>query len=119
MKKDKFAEQSKLTTKFLLELSKHLSGRKDCNGVNYKVVVGRCSIIFLPPKTVCPDKYTRKKSMKVSVLDHVIRRHFYSELCGGLDEFGNTVLIAEKLLPGTYEYRSSIDNKSRRWIRVC
>ena len=108
--------RSEYTRDFLLRISKRLSGRMECHQLTYQVIIGRCSVVFIPPVMVYPDRHTRKSASKLNIVEHIIKRD--SELYAGTDEFGVTHIYPNVLVPGTYEYQPSIDKKSRRWVRI-
>lgn len=124
-------DKSKLTQSLLKCISDHLSGRKDCRRVTYRIAIGvkdknqsatlsdDCIIdymvAFLPEIKIFPDTYHRKPTDKVSVISHVISEHFPELLYQK-----NSVLYVDtdRLVKGIYEYQPSFDNKKRRWVRI-
>lgn len=107
---------SEYTKDFLLRISKRLSGRSECSKLTYRVIIGRCSVVFIPPIMVYPDKHTRKSASKLDIIEHVVRRDM--KLYAGTDEYGTIHIQPDVLVPGVYEYQHSIDKKSRRWVRI-
>lgn len=96
-------ESAKDTELFLLTLSRRLSGREDCRGQNYDVLIGENnSVVMMPDVQIYPNRYSKKDADKVSVVWYVMY------LFGGK---------SIKLVPGHYIYTSSIDKKKRQWRR--
>lgn len=114
----KLIEKSLLTKQLLQKIANHLSGRKDCKGVNYVVTIHseEKSVEFYPSTQVFPNRYRRCERDKVSIVSHVIQEHL-PELLIGFDTQLNLLVDTDKLVPGTYIYESSIDNRRRRWTR--
>lgn len=112
-------EKSQLTKELLNSIANHLSGRKDCKGVNYVVTIHHphSTLTIVPNIQVLPNRYRRCERDKVSVLVHVIQEHM-TELFVGFDSQMNLVVESDMLVPGTYVYESSIDGKRRRWNRL-
>ena len=106
-----YVEASKETQQFLRCISDHLSGRKDCRGVEYEVTIDS-DIRFIPSVHVYPSRYNRSKSSRTTVVSHVITYHFPE-----LFETKSTI-DTNKLIKGTYKYQLSVDKKSRRWIKI-
>jgi len=96
-------ENNDITVSFLNQISKHLSGRKDCRKIEYLVMI-RDNIVKMDPHfEVYPDKYHRKTANKDGVLEHIFKYHVGSDV---------------SLSDGTYIYRLSTNGKSRRWERL-
>ena len=130
--------RTKLTKEFLNCVAKHLSGRSECRGVTYRIVIGvednavqhlfnlkgyaKISFedyaMFLPHVLVFPDRYHKKVYHKLPILDHVLLYHFQDTLYKGHDDKGNIKIRTDALIPGVYEYQPSVDMKRRRWVRV-
>lgn len=112
--------KSSLTQAVLNIIAKHLSSRNGYKGVNYMVRI--CSeapyLSFQPITQVFPDKFHRRACDSESIEFHVVYRHFYKDLYAGTNDQGKVMLQPNKLVEGVYLYQSSIDNKSRRWIRI-
>lgn len=129
-------EKSKLTQQFLQCIAQHLSGRPDCKGVTYRIVIGVYDSVLVPPcismfeeelaenrvlfspnVMVFPDRYRRKETDKVNVVYHVAANHFDKMLLT-YQEDGCTFIDTANLVKGVYEYQPSVDNKKRRWVRL-
>lgn len=108
--------RAKCTETFLLKISSRLSGLTECYQLNYTVIIGSCSVVFLPPVLVCPNKHMRRSAAKIGIVEHIVRND--PELFDRVDEFGTVKIKSGVLVPGTYEYQSSINNRSRHWVRV-
>lgn len=107
-------------TKDILNLiSSHLSGRTDCRGVNYVLTINQDNnIIQLEPNIlVFPDVHRRKEIDKTSVVKHILVEHV-PYLFSEVDSKGNSLISSEWVIPGTYVYQSSYDNKRRKWVRI-
>lgn len=116
---------TKLTEMFLTTLSKHLSSRDSCKGVEYQVVISQCdedtSVCYIsiqPNVHVFPNVHSRRPEDKLPVVDHIVLSHFYSELYGHADIKGNICVIRDNIVPGTYLYQLSADRRRRRWTRL-
>lgn len=111
-------EKTQKTKEFLQLVALHLSGREDCRGVNYKVTLNEDkTVLFEPIVMVYPNKHQRKDSDKRIVTRHVLAEHM-AYIFEGSDSQGNTLIDTNWIIPGTYEYQSTYDNKRRRWVRV-
>lgn len=126
--------RSELTKQLLNCIAKHLSGRQDCRGKTYRVVLcttddsleqeygivinANESASFNLGTAVFPDRYHRKDCDKLPVIEHIALYHFPNSLYAGRTAQGAIKLNKYSIVPGIYEYQPSIDNKRRRWIRV-
>lgn len=128
--------RTQLTKQLLNGVASHLSSRPECRGVTYRMVIGVPEtsmevsiegykgldisnyITFYPRVMVFPDRYHRKECHRLSILEHMLTYHFKDELFAGKDDKGNLRIIGDNIVPGIYEYQSSIDNKRRRWVRI-
>lgn len=125
----------RLTEKFLKTISSRLSGRSDCRRVNYLVYIGRDPIdnwkvsdndlrdptnyvFFIPNRYVYPNVHKKSDIDKRPIIDHVILTYFKQQLFNGYDEYGKLRVYTKNLIPGVYEYESSVNGKSRRWVKV-
>lgn len=112
---------TQLTMSVLLSISQHLSTRTQCKDVNYEVTIRSGRISFYPDVKVFPNVHRRKQSDKETIIEHVLRYHYDNELVlptGIVTDTGGEYLInTDKLVPGHYVYRSSIDGKRRKWFR--
>ena len=112
---------SERTESLLLCISSHLSSRKDCRKVTYRVTISKDGIKFSPDVRVFPNIHRRKDVDKSPVLEHILMHHFLMDVCplSGIVRNNDECLIkANSLIPGCYEYRSSIDGKRRKWFRI-
>ena len=117
--------RSQITESFLRCISSHLASRADCRGVTYRVVISATTVNFSLNIGVYIDKHHRKPCHKMPVVDHVILYHFADnllticDLSDDMSDNSDTLHIQKGILvPGTYEYRCSIDRRRRRWERV-
>lgn len=123
-----------LTEDLLLTISDHLSGRKDCVGVEYVVRIGKTvsdkltdedkrhlapyqdypaeSICMYPSVKVFPDIHHRHIDDKEPILQHVINRHFPDLSTNAVTYTGVDIT---KLIPGTYKYVMNPGVKRRQW----
>ena len=85
----------------LLCISRRLSGRLDCRGVNYIVKITEDQRVTMEPEVMIYKNRYSKKEGKISVLDYA--RHL--------------IMGRVKYMPGTYIYCSSINKKQRKWVR--
>ena len=111
---------TKLTMDVLLNISHHLSTRSQCKQVNYEVIITSNSISFRPQLNVFPNIHRRKSSDRQPIVEHILKYHYDSELLSPdacrLSSSAYAIL-PNKLIPGKYVYRSSIDGKRRKWFR--
>ena len=122
------------TNTLLYGLSSRLSSRKDCRGKNYRISVGikdpEISILHTEKDMICinedvwvySDRYNRKLSDKIPILDHMMRKYFSDYFIENGYMVGRRSVgiknIDNIFLCGIYEYRSSSNNKRRRWFRI-
>ena len=126
--------RSNLTEDLLLTISEHLSGRRDCEGVEYLVRIGNTpcdkltdderrymsqfndypqeSICMYPSLKVFPDIHHRKIDDKKPILHHVLQRHFPDLFVESVTYTGINLC---KLVPGTYKYVMNPGTKRRQW----
>lgn len=110
--------RTKCTESLLRSVATHLSGRVDCRGITYTLCIDeQQNISFSPNIQVFPSRYRRKQEDKVPVIDHILFTHF-SDIFLDRDASGKMVIAPNTLVPGTYEYQPSFDNKRRRWVRI-
>lgn len=114
-------ERLRNTKRFLTTISKHLSGRKDCRGVIYKVTIQPSykdeEMIITPEIKIFPDRYHRKPTDKTNVIAHVLFKHMPEILLTSNGEMSK-VYYTETLIPGVYEYQMSFSGKQRRWVKI-
>lgn len=131
--------RTELTKELLNCIAKHLSSRRECQGVTYRVALGMKDesseylklkdesehiidfnhyISFFPRIDVYRDRYHRKSCDKSSVEEHVILYHFSDSLYCGRQTSGHININKDLIVPGVYEYQPSIDKKRRRWVRI-
>lgn len=111
-------DKTRKTKEFLQLVAQHLSGREDCKGVNYRVTLGEDkAVVFEPVVMVYPNRHQRKDSDKRIVTRHVLAEHM-AYIFEGTDDSGNAKIDTDWIIPGTYEYQSTYDNKKRRWVRI-
>lgn len=112
---------TRLTIDMLLTISQHLATRPECKSINYEITIGGGKISFYPDVKVFPNVHRRKQSDKETIIEHVLRYHYDNELVlpEGVvtDTSGEYLINTDKLVPGHYVYRSSIDGKRRKWFR--
>lgn len=98
------------TQQLLYLISSHLSGRKECRGVEYIVEIhkhGQRSAYALkltPDIYIYPDRKTRKAGTAESVLQHIFMYHL------------NVKQV--HLAAGTYKYMLSASGKCRKWTKI-
>lgn len=104
-----------------MTISQHLATRSQCRNVNYEVIIRPGSISFHPEVKVFPNVHRRKQSDKQTIVEHILRYHYYNDLVMeqgiATDSSGEYLINMNKLVPGKYVYRSSIDGKRRKWFR--
>ena len=120
-----------LTQQFLKQISRRLSGRRDCKSVEYVVGIGvpitgsqislssmnkpEDYVYFVPDICVYRDKNHRKEKDIFRVVDLILHK-YHDDLVEGRDEYGNLRVDTSKLVKGVYKYQISMDGKRRRWI---
>lgn len=115
------------TQKFLRLLSRRLSGREDCKGVEFVVGIGKSldtsrpneskQIFFKPDVSVFRDLHHRKDKDIFRVADLVITKNFPG-LIQGRDEYGQLIVDTDVFNEGVYKYQKSFDGKRRRWVKM-
>jgi len=133
-----------ITKEFLIALSDRLSGRSDCKGVEYIVAISVSNVdmldkygldtnsvlhgmnlpdkyldnvvIFHPYRLVYPNRYERKESNKLNVLELIAKR--FDGLFNGLTDDGDLYVNSGYLSPGLYRYTLSVDRRRRKWERL-
>ena len=106
-------EPSRNTLKLLMNISRRLSGRKDCRKVTYVLVIERdeskkCQRIeFAPSVYVYPNTHSRRYSDRIEIIQYVANNSFSCDK-SDLPDF----------IPGIYIYQKSFNNMKRKWIRV-
>jgi len=125
------------TEEFLQAVAERLSGRTDCKKVQYIIYIGRAPrseaeahhsnvldmksadrVFILPNYEIYPDIHHRKKTDLVGVLDYILITRFHNSVFNGLNEYGHAVFKPDTLTPGVYQYKLSVDEKRRKWIRL-
>lgn len=93
------------TAEFLNKVSRRLSGRDDCKGVEFEVTIQENHVTMKPLIYVFPDTHHRSDIDKLPIINFIL--HLSSNKC-------------YKFTFGTYKYgyADSITKKKRRWIRV-
>lgn len=93
------------TAEFLNKVSRRLSGREDCKGVEFEVTIQENNITMKPLMYVFPDTHHRSDIDKLTIINFIL--HLSSNK-------------HHKLTFGTYKYKyaDSITKKKRRWIRI-
>lgn len=95
-------------TELLLKcISGRLSGRQDCRDVNYKVKINNSNIMMEPLIYVYKNRYQRKEIDRLDIISYVCKY-----------KFNSNSEIFTNLVPGTYIYESTLDNKKRRWRKL-
>ena len=109
---------TRCTEMLLRVLSSHLSSRVECRKVSYQLTIySDGKVQFTPEIKVFPDRYHRKAVYKLNVLEHVLTYHCLRAYAGK-DEQGAPLVDTTVVIPGVYQYQSSVDGKRRKWIRV-
>ena len=111
---------SKATLTLLCLISDHLASRKDCKGVEYRLIVERdfrcpdhmAYIHFWPYIRVFPDIHNRKPRDKVSILEHVLLKHCPATWYK-MDK-GKILISTYYINEGKYVY--AMTNGHREWI---
>lgn len=99
-------------------IASHLSSRECCRSQLYRVEIDETGVIRFDPRVqVFHDTYHRKETDRVNVIDHIVMKHLY-EMFVCMCPDGSIQVDASMIVPGTYEYQASFDNKRRRWIRT-
>lgn len=93
-------------TEFLLKsIASRLSGRGDCQGINYTVIIDHNGVRMNPLIYVFPNRYKRQEADKIDIVSFI---HQYKMKGTRLSEF----------VFGTYEYAVAYDGGRRKWRKV-
>ena len=128
-------KQFKNTKNLLNLISKHLSSREDCNNCNYYVTIYEdlkfpwdVHIVLVVGSSkikrriyVFPDKYHRKQTDKLALLNHLFESHL-----GEMGEISTFLLHDDKyvcaykdeFIPGVYVFKQPKGSKKRHWERI-
>lgn len=120
------------TENVLNSISQHLSKRKGCSGVVYRVAIGMrdseqrvcamwsgrdCSNSIFFDSNIELCSHSGGKKHGVPAIQHVMYEHFHDIFAGSAN--GNQAYYKHNtLVPGIYEYRVSTSGKYRKWIKV-
>lgn len=113
------------TENLLKAISERLSGRDDCKKIEYMAMVMPVkqndavyyTICFYPDIMVYPDRYHKKKTDLLPIVQYVAHKHFSDILYKQEGALGPTCFVENSLVTGTYKYKLSADGKRRRWIK--
>ena len=126
----------KRTEDLLHCISKHLSSKPKCRGVNYRVAIytyddeqetcnrwealygesGADNCIFFDTTARLCRHGQNNKSAEPAIW-HIVCQHFPELACGTGE--GNQICVkTDMLVPGVYEYKCSVTGKYRRWFKV-
>ena len=116
------AKAGRRTKQVLQMISRHLSSREDCRGIEYKISIrhdnkSESDIIEISPYiTVFPTTFQRKDADRRSVAYHVMFHHF-PEL---LQQSSDTIVhvIPGMLVQGVYVYEKYPLTSRRKWRKV-
>ena len=91
------------TAEFLQKVSRRLSGRKDCNHLEFEVAVDFNRVSIIPPIYVFPDTHHRAEIDKMLVTDYILKQ-----------------MPKYSLTSGVYKYQrvETSSRKRRRWVRI-
>lgn len=123
---------SLLTQELLRKITRRLSGREDCKGVEYCLGIGvhvegspinlsdensvEDYIFFSPDVYVYRDKKHRKSKDLFRIVDFILYKYYEEDLVKGRDSKGQLLVDTSKLVKGLYRYQISIDGRRRKWI---
>ncbi len=94
-------KDTETTKEFLHLISNHLSSRKECKRMTYKVTIFENKNPTMDPVIeVFPSIHRRKIQDKTAVINHILQDH-------NID--------VSDLVPGVYIYQISVNAKRRRW----
>ena len=93
------------TAEFLNKISRRLSSRDDCKGVEFEVKISKEELSMKPLIYVFPDTHHRADIDKMSILNFIIHSSNRRE---------------QRLTEGTYKYQyaNPITRRKRRWVKV-
>ena len=92
------------TAEFLNSISRRLSGRDDCKGIEFEVTIGK-ELSMKPLIYVFPDTHHRADIDRMSILNFIIHSSNRRE---------------QRLTAGTYKYQyaNPVTRRKRRWMKV-
>lgn len=116
------------TENFLLNLSRRLSSRNDCKGVEYQVEIltngaGTVTAIVVEPCVMgYPNKYERHEWDYQPLIYLITRNSKLNTQMSQVKYDNNSMSIylpnVQNLIPGKYKYIKSIYGKQRKWMKL-
>ena len=112
-----YSDFNNTTKDILYQISRHLSRRRDCRGIEYAVwitpeVNGYSQIIMNPVVYVYRNNAERK--LKYTIVSHVLSDHFpmikYDKTKSMIEQHKDNYVV-----PGFYVYRKSFRTGKRKW----
>lgn len=94
------------TDLLLKEIAKHLSTRRECKGIEYRLEISASSIHFEPDIQVFPNRYIKCKGSEHSVIHHIL-----------MTVFNQIDTNTDKFVKGVYKYAKPYNSKKRNWLR--
>lgn len=112
------------TTDLLYCLSDHLSGKPECRGKEYEIVIqtqpferGVVSYVTFESKTrLCNDRGKLSRVTASPVIVHVIAQHFRD--CFYCSNNCQVQVKLDSFIDGVYKYRVATSCKYRRWEKI-
>lgn len=116
------AKAGRRTKQFLQSISRHLSGREDCRGLEYKVIIrhedtsGDDIVEVSPYITVFPNTFNRKETDRRSIAHHVLIHHFPDILQKSNSNIAH--VTSGMLVHGEYIYKKYQLTSRRKWRKL-
>lgn len=112
-----------MTEAILRCISSHLSARRGCREIEYKVnIYDDGKIVMFPKMYVFPDSKHRKSADRQDIVSHILIDHCDSRFVNIIEnesgEMHSWKVDTEYITPGSYSYEFSSTRKSRRWNKV-
>lgn len=109
-------QQIQNTRDLLSSIATHLSSKNCCRHRTYVVIVTDTTVTFDSNANLCRSRGDHKSAEPA--IWHIMRNHFSSRVFHSLIDAATVSISSDSLVPGTYEYKSSVGGKQRRWFKV-
>lgn len=112
-----------MTEAILRCISLHLSTRRSCREIEYKVnIYDDGKLVMFPNMYVFPDSKHRKSADRQDIIAHILINHCDSKyvyiIRNSYGQIHSCKVNPNYISPGSYIYEFSSTRKSRRWNKV-
>ena len=112
-----------MTEAILRCISSHLSARRGCREIEYKVnIYDDGKIVMFPKMYVFPDSKHRKSADRQDIVSHILIDHCDSRFVNIIENESGQMhswkVDTEYITPGSYSYEFSSTRKSRRLNKI-